>query len=61
MELLGIRLVGLDSTTGHKVLLTLALVVVLWLVRSAAVAQARRHAGGADACGGVCAGAGVGS
>jgi small-conductance mechanosensitive channel len=39
MELLGIRLVGLDATTGHKVLLTLALVLVLWLVRSAAVAM----------------------
>jgi small-conductance mechanosensitive channel len=38
MELLGIRLVGLNATTGHKVLLTIALLVVLWLVRSAATA-----------------------
>jgi len=39
MELLGIRLVGLNATTGHKVLLTLALLLVLWLLRSAAVAM----------------------
>jgi small-conductance mechanosensitive channel len=38
MELLGIRLVGFNATTGHKVLLTIGLVVLLWLVRSAAQA-----------------------
>ena len=38
MELLGIRLVGLNSTTGYKVLLTLGLLLVLWLLRSAVVA-----------------------
>ena len=38
MELLGVRLVGLNATTAHKVLLTIGLLVVLWLVRSAATA-----------------------
>jgi small-conductance mechanosensitive channel len=38
MELLGIRLVGLNAATGHKILLTIGLVLVLWLVRSAAMA-----------------------
>jgi small-conductance mechanosensitive channel len=38
MELFGIRLVGLNATTGHKVLLTIGLVVALWLLRSAATA-----------------------
>jgi small-conductance mechanosensitive channel len=38
MELFGVRLVGLDAMTAHKVLLTVALIAVLWLVRSAAMA-----------------------
>jgi small-conductance mechanosensitive channel len=38
MELLGIRLVGLNTTTGYKVLLTVGLIVALWLLRSAALA-----------------------
>ncbi|HEX2542026.1 MAG TPA: mechanosensitive ion channel domain-containing protein [Caldimonas sp.] len=38
MELLGIRLVGFNETTGHKVLLTIGLLLVLWLLRSAATA-----------------------
>jgi small-conductance mechanosensitive channel len=38
MELLGIRLVGFNVTTGHKVLLTMGLIVALWLVRSLAQA-----------------------
>src|SRR5436190_11707642 len=38
MELLGIRLVGFNPVTGHKVLLTIGLIVVLWLLRSAALA-----------------------
>ena len=32
MELLGIRLVGFNAATGHKLLLTLGLVLMLWLV-----------------------------
>ncbi len=38
MELFGIHLVGLNATNAHKVLLTIALVVVLWIVRSVAAA-----------------------
>ena len=38
MELLGIRLVGFNAITGHKVLLTIGLIVVLWLLRSAVLA-----------------------
>ncbi len=38
MELLGIRLVGFNAITGHKVLLTIGLIVILWLLRSAALA-----------------------
>src|SRR4051812_47187106 len=42
MELLGVRLVGFNATTGHKVLLTIGLILVLWLVRSAALAMLGR-------------------
>ncbi|MEO8312437.1 MAG: mechanosensitive ion channel domain-containing protein [Caldimonas sp.] len=38
MELFGIRLMGFNATTGHKVLLTFGLLLVLWLVRSLALA-----------------------
>src|SRR5689334_12014841 len=38
MELFGVRLVGLNAVTGHKVLLTIALIAVLWLARSIATA-----------------------
>jgi small-conductance mechanosensitive channel len=38
MELLGIRLVGFNAVTGHKVLLTVGLIAILWLLRSAALA-----------------------
>ncbi|HSC87842.1 MAG TPA: mechanosensitive ion channel domain-containing protein [Polyangiaceae bacterium] len=38
MELLGIRLVGFNTATGHKVLLTMGVLLVLWLMRSAALA-----------------------
>jgi len=38
MELLGVRLVGLNATTAQKVLLTIGLLVVLWLLRSAVTA-----------------------
>jgi len=38
MELFGVRLIGLDASTGHKALLTIALLAALWLVRSAAAA-----------------------
>ncbi len=38
MDLLGIRLVGFNVTTGHKVLLTMGLILALWLVRSLAQA-----------------------
>lgn len=38
MELLGIRLVGFNAATGHKVLLTIGTIVILWLLRSAALA-----------------------
>jgi len=34
MELLGIRLAGFNIATGHKLLLTIGLIVVLWMVRS---------------------------
>ena len=36
MELLGIPLAGLNAATGRKVLLTIALILFLWLVRSVA-------------------------
>jgi len=38
MEVFGVRLIGLGASTGHKALLTIALLVALWLVRSAAAA-----------------------
>ena len=38
MELLGIRLVGLNATTAHKVLLTIGVLLVLWLLRRAVTA-----------------------
>ena len=38
MELFGIRLVGFNTATGHKVLLTIGLLLVLWLIRSAVLA-----------------------
>src|SRR4051812_14483356 len=38
MELLGIRLIGFNTLTGHKVLLTIGMIVILWLLRSAAQA-----------------------
>ncbi len=38
MELLGIRLVGFNEVTGDKVLLTIGLLLVLWLLRSVATA-----------------------
>ena len=38
MDLLGIRLVGLNAATGHKVLITIGLLVLLWVLRSAALA-----------------------
>ncbi|MEO6743816.1 MAG: mechanosensitive ion channel domain-containing protein [Caldimonas sp.] len=38
MELLGIRLVGFNATTGHKALLTVGLIVVRWLLRNVALA-----------------------
>jgi small-conductance mechanosensitive channel len=38
MELLGVRLVGFNVTTGHKALLTVGLLLALWLVRSLALA-----------------------
>jgi small-conductance mechanosensitive channel len=38
VELLGIRLVGFNALTGHKVLLTIGLIVVLWLLRSVVLA-----------------------
>jgi small-conductance mechanosensitive channel len=37
MELFGIRLIGLNVMTAHKVLLTIGLLVVLWIVRSLAM------------------------
>jgi len=36
VELLGVRLIGFNLETGYKVLLTIGLVLVLWLVRSIA-------------------------
>jgi small-conductance mechanosensitive channel len=38
VELLGIRLVGFNALTGHKVLLTIGLTVALWLLRSIVLA-----------------------
>ena len=42
MELLGIRLVGFNATTGHEVLLTIGLVLVIWILRSVALAVTGR-------------------
>jgi len=43
MELLGVRLVGLNATTAQKLLLTIGLLVVLWLLRSAVTAALGIH------------------
>src|SRR5437868_2818869 len=41
MELLGVRLLGINAQTGHKVLLSLAVVVAALLVRFVIVTLAR--------------------
>jgi len=48
MELLGIRLVGLNAVTGQKLLLTIGLIAILWVLRRIAQALLGRVGASGD-------------